>query len=129
MIWFRTHRQGGSRLALLALLLQLVLSFGHSHPLADPAASVVAGSVATAASVAAFHPAAPDQPAPSPDDHDDDGCAICATLAMLHSVLAAVPPALPLPLAGLAIERSAEPAPTIVARSAAAFQPRAPPAA
>ena len=124
MIWFRTHRRGGSRLALLALLLQLVLSFGHSHPLTEPASSV-----ATAASVAAVHPAAPDQPAPSPDDHDGDGCAICATLAMLHSVLAAVPPALPLPLAGPAIARSAEPAPTIAARSAAAFQPRAPPAA
>jgi len=124
MIWFRAHRRGGSRLALLALLLQLALSFGHSHPLAEPASSA-----ATAASVVAVHPAAPDQPAPSPDDGDGDGCAICATLAMLHSVLASVPPALPLPLAGLALARIAERAPTIAARAAAAFQPRAPPAA
>jgi uncharacterized protein involved in copper resistance len=126
MVWFRAHRLVGSRLALLALLLQMVLSFGHSHPSADAAA---AGLAATPVEVTDSLLAASDQPAPSHDDHDDDGCAICATLAMAHSVLAAMPPALPLPQSGLAIERSAEPAALVAVRAAAAFQPRAPPAA
>uniref|UniRef100_Q07RS7 DUF2946 domain-containing protein n=1 Tax=Rhodopseudomonas palustris (strain BisA53) TaxID=316055 RepID=Q07RS7_RHOP5 len=126
MIWFRAHRQGGSRLALMTLLLQLVLSFGHSHPIAEAAAP---GLVATSVDVTDALLAASDQPAPSPDDHDDGGCAICATLAMAHSVLAAMPPALPLPQSGLAIQRNAEPAAPVAARAAAAFQPRAPPAA
>jgi hypothetical protein len=33
MGWFRTNRIWAGRLALLALALQLVLSFGHHHPL------------------------------------------------------------------------------------------------
>ena len=49
---------------------------------------------------------------------------------MAHSVLAAVPPALPLPLAGLAVAADRRPPPPqLAARAAAAFQPRAPPAA
>ena len=110
----------------MALLLQLALSVGHTHPVAETAA---AGLVATPVEVTDTHPAASDQPTPSPDEHDGDGCAICATLAMAHSVLAALPPALPLPLAGLAVALTADPAPQVAARAAAAFQPRAPPAA
>jgi hypothetical protein len=129
MIWFPAHRRAGSRLALVALVLQLVLSFGHIHPIAAPSTSAEAASVATPIDVTGAHLAASDQPAPSPDEHDGDGCAVCATLAMAHSVLAAVPPALPLPQFGLAFERTAERAAQVAARTAAAFQPRAPPAA
>jgi hypothetical protein len=32
MSWVRTHRRIGGTLALFALALQLVLSFGHVHP-------------------------------------------------------------------------------------------------
>ena len=32
MVWWRSRRRGGAGLGLLALLVQLVLSFGHIHP-------------------------------------------------------------------------------------------------
>jgi hypothetical protein len=127
MIWCRTRRRAGSRLALMVLLLQIMLSFGHTHT--DPSGEKTAGLVATSLDITGSCRASCDQPAPSPDEHDGDGCAVCATLAMAHSVLAAVPPALPLPQFGLAFERTAERAAQVAARTAAAFQPRAPPAA
>lgn len=84
MQWWRTNRRFGGWLALAALALQLCLSFGHSHA-EDFARS---GRQSAAAAVTADH-TTPSQPG------DHDGCAICATVHMLGSLVVATPPALP----------------------------------
>jgi hypothetical protein len=82
MRWFRTHIGLGSRLALFALAVQLVLSFGHVH----------VGKIAPASSHGAMALVqAPDHgPSPKPHTGADDYCAICATVSLLAS---SVPPA------------------------------------
>ena len=79
MRWFRTHIGLGSRLALFALTIQLVLSFGHVH----------VGKIAPASSHGAMTVAqAPDRddgPSPKPHTGADDFCAICATVGLLAS--------------------------------------------
>jgi hypothetical protein len=77
MRWFRTHIGLGSRLALFALAVQFVLSFGHVH----------VGKFAPATSQGAMALAqAPDRdggPGPKPQTGVDDFCAICATVSLL----------------------------------------------
>ena len=115
MQWFRTHIRNGSRLALLALAIQLVLSFGHFHDDGTRAASAIA-SVQL-----------PDSSSHAPDQHPADGCAICAVMAQAAAVLLATPPVLPLPQVA-AFHYLAGPAARIhVAARNVAFQPRAPP--
>jgi hypothetical protein len=79
MRWFRTHIGLGSRLALFALTVQLVLSFGHVH----------VGKIAPASSQGTLSLAqAPDRdggPGPKPHTGADDLCAICATVSLLAS--------------------------------------------
>jgi hypothetical protein len=77
MRWFRAHIGLGSRLALFALGVQLVLSFGHVH----------VGKLAPASSQGAIAVAqAPDRgPGPKPHTGADDFCAICATVSLLAS--------------------------------------------
>jgi hypothetical protein len=102
MRWFRANRQWGGRLALFALAVQLVLSFGHIHrediygyaPPAQPAATQQAAND--------HQPVPPAQPS----NHGDDYCAICATIALLSSSLVAAAPQLPLPIVSRAIEHS-----------------------
>lgn len=116
MKWFRSNIRHGSRLALLALAVQLVLSFGHFHALAAQAApdTVIASSQQQS-------PASPDS------DQANDGCAICAVMAMAGTVLFATPPQLLLPQAAEFSYRTTD-AEFVHLRSArVAFQPRAPP--
>jgi hypothetical protein len=79
MRWFRRHIGLGSRLALFALAVQLVLSFGHVHVVKLAPASSQAGiSLAQV----------PDQGgAPTRDRHTgaNDFCAICATVSLVAS--------------------------------------------
>ncbi len=90
MKWFRTHIRNGSRLALLALAIQFVLSFGHVHTAHAQAAS--AGSA-----IESLH--LPADRLPAPDQHPADNCAICAVMAMAGTMLFATPPILELPQA------------------------------
>jgi hypothetical protein len=122
MNWVRSHIQHGSRLALLALAIQFVLSFGHIHGIADAAAT----SFVIALQGSVTGPAQPQ--APSHHDADHDVCAICAVMAMAATALHASPPVL---LPPLAIETSYQIADLdFVASNSTrpAFQPRAPPA-
>jgi hypothetical protein len=76
MRWFRTHIGLGSRLALFALAVQLVLSFGHVH----------VGKIASASQGATSLAQAPDRhggPGPKPHKGVDDFCAICAAASLL----------------------------------------------
>jgi hypothetical protein len=109
MNWFRKHLKLGSRLALSALVLQFVLSFGHFHPVAARAAPALQIALTQADLATAANLAAPDmaaeaaQPQP-PSNHGSDQppadlCAICAVIALANSVLFATPPVLLLPQA------------------------------
>ena len=109
MNWFRKHLQLGSRLALSALVLQFVLSFGHFHPVAAQAAPALQTALAQADFATAANLAAPDMAAESaqpqpPSNHGSDQppadpCAICAVIALANSVLFATPPVMLLPQA------------------------------
>jgi hypothetical protein len=116
MKWFRSNIRQGSRLALLALAMQLVLSFGHFHAVASQAApnTVVASNPQQA-------PAGPDS------DQANDGCAICAVVAMAGTVLFATPPQLLLPQAVEFSYRTTDAEFVHLASARVAFQPRAPP--
>jgi Protein of unknown function (DUF2946) len=113
-------------LALFALALQMIVSFGHMHRDdlgLPPLASTDSTSLASAAAPGSQPPSQQHQPA------SDDYCPICASLALLATWMPALPPVLakpePIdrvwpPLARLYIS------PTQIALS---FQARAPPVA
>ena len=68
----RLFKAIGIRMAMLAIALQLVLSFGHVHPL-HAQVPAVSG------------PSQPAQPVPGEQDQTAD-CAICATIAAFASL-------------------------------------------
>jgi hypothetical protein len=102
MKWFRSNIRHGARLALLALTIQFVLSFGHFHAIA-PAQAATSSSLqlsqawveAAVASLAAHvENSSRDEPRSNPDsDQAADLCAICAVVAMVNTAMPA--PALP----------------------------------
>jgi Protein of unknown function (DUF2946) len=94
MRWVRSNIQLGARLALFALALQLVLSFGHIHlsDLLGPGAPI---QTAAAAPASGDSPAAP---APSKKSNGaGDVCAICALIQLVNSSVHATAPSLPAP--------------------------------
>lgn len=131
MKWFRRHRGAGSRLALFALALQFVLSFGHFH--GDVAQA--AAAIQSQASLVQDQGLAPDtasQAQQQPSNRDDgrpsdEPCAICAVMSMANQLVVAAPALLPLPDA---IELPFLTADATVAHSGTpwpAFRSRAPP--
>jgi hypothetical protein len=132
MKWFRSNVKHGSRLALVALAIQFALSFGHFHGVAAQAAPAIQSAPDASALLApdaARQATQPQQPASDHDSdgHPNDGCAICAVMAMANAVLFATPPLLLLPQAVefLYLTTDAEFVHLNAAR--VAFQPRAPP--
>jgi hypothetical protein len=139
MKWFRSNVQHGTRLALFALAVQFVLSFGHFHAIAAPAVPALqSGTSQSDISFAGRLPApdavsksTPQRPASDrdSDQRSDDFCAICAVVAMANAALFTTPPVLLLPQAVefVYLTTNAE----FVHRNSVrvAFQPRAPPAA
>lgn len=107
MNWFRVHLRLGSRLALLALVLQVALSFGHFHAFAVHAAPAVQKSLTKAAAANSEAVLTQDRATetirkqqPSNDrDHPSDVCAICAVISLASSALSTAPPVLVLPQA------------------------------
>jgi hypothetical protein len=130
MKWFRRHIRTGSRLALFALAVQFVLSFGHFHLATAQAAPDVQlqAKFGTAQGLAAELPSQTQQ---QPSNHDDppagEPCAICALLSMANQMLFATPALLLLPdaIELLFLVTDAEFAHLSSPRSA--FQSRAPP--
>lgn len=123
MKWFRSNIRTGARLALLTLLVQFALSFGHVHGFVPPPSS------ATQMVAPADHAAKP-QPAPSKHDGDrtTDACAICAVMAMASTMLFSAPPILLLPDAVQILHRITDAEFAHLKSASTAFQPRAPPA-
>jgi hypothetical protein len=86
MRWFRRNMRFGSWCALIALAVQLVLSFGHLHFASSAAAAALASG--TAEPLAA---APDDKPAPFKHSRVADYCTICASIH-LTGLLTAEPP-------------------------------------
>ena len=135
MKWFRSKIKTGSRLALFALAIQFVLSFGHFHgEVARAAPALQAGladpDLAIAAVLAA--PGAHAEAAQQPSDHDTDRhaseCAICAVLSLANNFLFATPPLLELPQVVELLHLTTGAEFTHLGSLHPAFQSRAPPA-
>ena len=132
MTWVRSNIKCGSWIALLALVIQFALSFGHFHPITSAPEVGAAlselsfgGGLSNQVAEVAFKR----QPASNHDSDERSGdvCAICAVMAMANAALFASPPALPLPQA-IELSHPATRGESVrVASVRIAFQPRAPP--
>jgi hypothetical protein len=121
--WFRTRQGSTTGVALFALLVQSVLSFGHVH----------IGSTGHAPSFSVAHSHDNDGATVPAHDHDERSpagfCAIWATVNLLSASQIAAPPTLPAQTASSAVPA---PIPTFAAppeHRRAAFRSRAPPLA
>jgi hypothetical protein len=120
MGWVRNKRRHGAWLALAAMVLQLVLSFGHIHLENLPTG---AGVVSVAASKA---PSSQQDPAGHPANEADDYCAICAAIHLASSSFLPAAPVLPVPFASRRAEQFAPFTFISISLQRAAFQSRAP---
>jgi hypothetical protein len=133
MKWIRSNIRHGSRIALLALAVQFVVSFGHFHGLAAQAAPVIQSDFSYVNGVAAQDAvnaaAQPQQPATNHDSDQQpgDNCAICAVIALANAVLFATPPLLLLPQAVEFLYLTTDAEFVHLGTVRVAFQPRAPP--
>jgi len=142
MKWFRSNIRLVSRLALFALAIQVLLSFGHFHvsgaqatpALMDGSQPGLVGCAATSldAWAGASHEDAFRAVGLKTSDHESDGrptddCAICAVMAMANALVVATPSYLPgpQPASSLYLVSDAE----FIALNSArvVFQSRAPP--
>jgi hypothetical protein len=137
MKWFRKHIKTGSRLALFALAIQVVLSFGHFHPLAAAQAAVVQSGLTQINFADIGTSATPDlavevskKPSPANQDNDQqpgDICAICAVMSLAGHALFAPPPVLLLPQAAELLLRTTDAECIHLTSAPSAFRSRAPP--
>jgi hypothetical protein len=123
MGWNRNWMMFGVRVALAALLIQFVASFGHIH--------LEHSRAPTAASPALSADGSQSDQTQSGGDagHDADVCDICATLLLAASAQVAAPPALPVPAWTATRVELCLGAPALANRTLVNFRSRAPPAA
>jgi hypothetical protein len=123
MRWFRNTIRQGTWLALIALALNLGLSFGHFHAIDAKASG--RGIAAVAASIAS--PDDGDRQGNSDDSHADYLCPICMSATAMANALTSTPPSLSLDLVNVTADRTIESALVLVEPPRAAFQSRGPP--
>jgi hypothetical protein len=123
MGWVHRHKHRGAVLALIALALQIALTFGHVH-----LRGLAGGWHAALAGQASFAQAPSQAPAQSPGD-GDDYCAICASIFLASSAFAPAPPQLVVPANFQRVEHYFNAASTVVESQRLAFRSRAPPVA
>jgi len=121
MSWIHCNRQLGAYLALAALTLQIVLSFGHLH--LPPVIDISLSAIAHRTTLTQAQPQLPTQ-----NPGDDNYCAICASIFLASTSLTPVPTALPVPVDFQRVERSFDQALYFVELYRLGFQSRAPPA-
>jgi hypothetical protein len=129
MGWFRANRTFGGGLALFALALQFWLSFAHIHPedLYGPAKLPLSSAAQIASAPADVTKL---RPADRASHHNNDICAICATIYLLNSSPAPQAPQLqPYVLNSKPAKHFIRADAAFVVTRRAPFQSRAPPAA
>ncbi|HEX4408725.1 MAG TPA: DUF2946 family protein [Xanthobacteraceae bacterium] len=127
MGWVRGHKRHGALLALAALALQIVLSFGHVH--LDGTGQAGASSHHAVTHNVTVAKAAPQAPAQNPGS-DDDYCAICASIYLASTSLVSAPPVpVPVLLQFSRIEHALAAEHGFDTPRLTAFRSRAPPAA
>jgi hypothetical protein len=138
MKWFRSNIRHGSRLALCALAIQFLLSFGHFHDaqaapvsakrlaLDSAHSNVIDGAAQTNASASVLPKTSPGR---EPAGHANDDCAICAVMALASIMVGATPPDLTAPVAIAFSYVTGESGFVERSSTRVAFQPRAPPIA
>jgi hypothetical protein len=87
MRFVRAHQTSGAWLALAALLVQFVVSFAHIHR--DDLIPVAPESTPNASRL---NPALPDNSRSPAPTRDHDFCTICASMALVGSVVLPLPP-------------------------------------
>jgi hypothetical protein len=145
MKWFRSNVRHGARLAIFALAIQVLLSFGHFHGSSAQAApasmdadqpglhdTLIRAAVHLDATAGASHEDAFSAIGLKTSDHESDGrptddCAICAVMALANALVVATPSFLPGPQPALSLPLMTD-AEFIALNSArVVFQSRAPP--
>jgi hypothetical protein len=121
MRWFRDNIGHGSWLALIALAVNVALSFGHVHAIGGHRSErgLIVAAVAS--------PDSQQTPYHSDDDKADILCPICTAAAAIGTALAATPPALPLEFADVTINHAIQHVVAAPRAPSAAFQSRGPP--
>jgi len=122
MRWFRKHNRHGSWLALIALVINLTLAFGHVHGFAGkvPERSGVL--------IAAIAGADVGQNRHSPSDsHPDYLCPICMATAVMGNGLAPTSPVLQVEFADARIDHPIDHFRFMLQSPRAAFESRGPP--
>ena len=120
MRWIRDNVRHGSWLALVAIAINLALSFGHVH---------VAGRASDRNLVVAAIGASDrgNVPGHSDDPRADYLCPICIASSAIANAMAASPPAIALQLTATVVDRTIPPVRIAVALPRAPFQSRGPP--
>jgi hypothetical protein len=122
--WVCRHKRYGAVLALIALALQIALTFGHVHlrgGLPGDSHAAIAKQVRLAHSP---------QQTPTQIPADNDGyCAICASIFLASNAFAPAPPQLLVPANFQRIDHHFNAAQPVVERPRLAFRSRAPPVA
>jgi hypothetical protein len=122
MRWFRNHIRRGSWLALVALVINLGLSFGHVHAIDGKRSESGLISLIAAAS------SDTDRTQGHPGDSQADYlCPICIAVSAMANAFTSAPPVLPVEFAGPSLDRPIESLPVFGEPPTAAFQSRAPP--
>jgi hypothetical protein len=126
MFWFRSNIRLGSRLALFALAVQIVLSFGHFHSYDIAQASPGSGPTASVSAPGTVSPDIfPDHKSNGSADFD---CPICALIQLAATSVPSVAPVLPLPETIELLRLEAPIASALSSSSHSFFNARAPPA-
>lgn len=122
MLWYRENIRHGSWLALIALAINVALSFGHIHAIEGHRAAPGHSLLATVAA-----PYGSETPGHRNGGHADYLCPICMAASAIANALASTPPALPFHLSDIILDRAFETVGIFVKPPPAAFRSRGPP--
>jgi hypothetical protein len=124
MRWLRDNIRQGSWVALIALAINLALSFGHVHAI-DAAGHEHHSDGLIAANIGLSEA---DHGQAQPDnDHGDHLCPICVATAAIANAFAPTPPVVQIEFTAATIDHAIESTLAVVEPRRAAFRSRGPP--